>query len=319
MNPSISIVISFYKRYDLLVLILNSITSQLSDDVIIEIIIVDSYSVPNLSASIHSLYSLHKSIITILNCQNRLSSKRNAGIRSSKYDYISFLDDDCIPTSNYILDLIESILSVNSTPLLLNGSASFPVNSIHSDGFIRFRQYLLGNSLPYLSHVKSHNAFAMNFCGSSGFLKQNLFDEKCSGYGWEDSDFFVRAIQHVPIIQGSFHVIHMENSSFINYINKCIQSGAALYKQNLPSFKVNSSPLFRALVNALFFRNICKRLPYQPILYLILLAAKLLDYFRDSYFPFQLSIYRLLYLTSFLIGALFVSPIDYPSNDNNNI
>ena len=316
MNPSISIVISLYKRYEFLVLILESITAQLDVNKLVEIIVVDSFSVPNLSASIYARFPLHKSIITILNCQNRLTSKRNTGICFSKYDYIALLDDDCIPTSNYILNLIETILAVNTPLLLANGSASFPAKSIKFDGYIRFRQYLLGNALPHLSHVKPHNAFAMNFCASSAFLKQNLFDEKCTGYGWEDSDFFVRAIQHVPIIQGSFHVIHMENSSFRTYLNKCIQSGASLFKQNLPSFKVSSSLYLQALINALFFRNICRRLPCQPFLYTIFLAAKILDSFRNSYFPFQLTLYRLLYLTSFLIGALFVSPTDYPSIDN---
>lgn len=260
---TLCVVIPFYKRTALVLQALESLSLQaIESNATIDVIIVDSHSVPSLHEVVnHKPYA--RLSISILNTINSLSAKRNYGARYATSQYIAFLDDDCIPSPGYISSILTAISSSISPGTVFSGQVSFPPACIRSSQYILFRQSLI-TKFSRVPHTECNflNAFAMNCVVPKTIFNQLTFNEAFTSYGWEDHDFFLRIhISGIPIINGEFAVSHHEETSVSTYLLKISRYGASL--RDVRSIN-------QTLFNLLPFSNYLKLIASLPNLLLLL-------------------------------------------------
>ena len=212
---TLSLVIPFYNRVSHLKNILSSLSRQaVIHEIILPIFVVDSYSVDNLTSIISSSYI--NLDISILQTSNNLSKKRNVGGLASSSDYIAFLDDDCLPSSDYLASILGLINDATVQSFVFSGLVSFPSDLVSSSHYIKFRQDLLDlYPRTRLTECKEQNAYAMNFLISRSLFTDTLFSESINSYGWEDQEFFHRLSFHGhTILNSDFAILHLESSTF---------------------------------------------------------------------------------------------------------
>ncbi|MBW8002732.1 MAG: glycosyltransferase [Planctomycetes bacterium] len=100
----ISVVLATYRRADYLALALESLSNQTLDRQLYEIIVVDNNSGDNT----REVVDRYPSFKYILEEELGLSPARNAGIRASVGDFITFLDDDAEADPNWLKALVET-------------------------------------------------------------------------------------------------------------------------------------------------------------------------------------------------------------------
>lgn len=105
----LSIVIPYYKTYDLTVRLLNGLIPQLTKDS--EIIVVDDGCNQSFDEIMLFASSLKKyDLIRIIHQENGgVSKARNTGIKNASSKYISFIDSDDMVTMDYIGQLLSLI------------------------------------------------------------------------------------------------------------------------------------------------------------------------------------------------------------------
>lgn len=114
--PLVSVVVATYKREEALKNALNSLEKQSYKN--IEIVLVDDNANEKWNTNVESIiqeYQERCNIIYIQNAVNKGSAKsRNIGIKASKGEYITFLDDDDIYLPDKIKNQIKHMLEVQS-------------------------------------------------------------------------------------------------------------------------------------------------------------------------------------------------------------
>jgi len=113
MNPLISVIIPTYNRKDIILESINSVLVQEPKN--FEIIVVDDGSTDDTSNFIES-FNLPVSVIRKEN--GGVASARNAGIKASKGEYISFLDSDDLWLPGILKEQVEYLLSHPDIPLV---------------------------------------------------------------------------------------------------------------------------------------------------------------------------------------------------------
>ena len=97
----LSIIIPYYKTYDLTLMLLQELLLQKTKDV--EIILIDDYCK-------HEFFDINKSIEVIEHKTNKgVAKSRNEGIELAKGKYIAFIDSDDMITMDYIETLLKAI------------------------------------------------------------------------------------------------------------------------------------------------------------------------------------------------------------------
>ena len=147
-----------------------------------------------------------------------VSKGRNTGWRFAEanfdYDYIIFLDDDTVVTTNFLTKLVEAYQRYPEAGVLAGKAfTSFESNQLMSVG-IKANLY---TGLVYDMGVGENDdgqydeAREIDAAGGFAFMVRaalfrqlNAFDERYSPYGWEDVDFSLRAreagytVRYVP-------------------------------------------------------------------------------------------------------------------------
>ena len=224
----ISIIISYYYRDTLVSETLSLLSDQsLKNKINIEIFIIDSNTN---SASLNPLVatvSHELCSIRTINTSNNLSAKRNAGINNANGSYLIFLDDDCIPSANFLSDFMH--FKFISSCICCRVLFPQPTNSYQT-----FRKQKEIRPHKSTAILKKNNyapflGVAMAFgIKKSLLLDYNLyFNESFNGYGWEDPDFFIRLTNFgIPIKHVTTSIQHFESSSFSSYYKKQVSLGS---------------------------------------------------------------------------------------------
>ena len=226
-KPEITIIIPFYFQLNIVDETLSKLYKQsLYLESFVEVLIVDSDT--NAFEINIEKYNTKNSFLNvkIINTKNSLSRKRNEGINHSNSDYLVFLDDDVVPSENFIKSFLD--ISKNDeffTSCLVDFDA--PKNA-----YLYYRKRK-ENSVKWVNFkgkvVNPIFCTAMAFGANKNLIIENnqFFDENFKGYGWEDVDFFIQAEKKgIKLNVGNINVTHRELSNYKKYFKKQILMGS---------------------------------------------------------------------------------------------
>lgn len=237
---NISFVVLTYNRTDALLTVLRSLAAQCSSHH--EVLIADDGSRPE---EVQKLLEQ----CPLFHCTARhvwhpdtgftAASARNLAAAHARFDYLVFLDGDCIPSRTMVAQharLAEPGCFVNGSRVLLSQALSSRVvqegiDLPHSSTAFWLKAWLRGDSNKLL-HLLSwpwrlfrvkrgftwRGIRSCNFgVWRQDFLKVNGFDETFEGWGHEDADLVLR-LSHLGVQRKNgfmatevFHLWHQEN------------------------------------------------------------------------------------------------------------
>jgi glycosyltransferase involved in cell wall biosynthesis len=301
----LSIVIPTYKREKQIIQILDSLSSQILDNVFLEVNICDSYS--NYNNDNFKKYKKQINVKYFNMINNILSSKRNFGILNASYKKIILLDDDCIPSQNFIRLYLKDFSNI-SEDVILSGIVYYPQDYIKKNNHIKFKQsrHFVTKDIFNNKQLQPDKIVAMNmgFINSKKIQKVGLFNENFIGYGFEDYEFGYRCLLNgFKLQQSHASIIHDEGTPDINnYIKKYYflgQSGM----DNLLFINLHAAKktIFYKMESHLLFKIIIKIYKINKILIIIEKIISKLDKFDKLYIPF---LFHLLRLTAYTRGCI---------------
>ena len=295
---SFTVTIPTHRRPHLLSHILDTLDIQATAlNILLEILVIYSHN-DDLPANLINYRVL---TVNYLHSPNIIACKRNTGISYASSPALVFLDDDCIPSCDFV-ERITKHIPLLATHKLFSGHAFL---SHQSDNYYRFRQYLLRRRqmrIQKQGFIDAASAYSMNFLAYRPFLLSlNLyFSESFTEYGWEDQYFFHQIIAHgATIHQGDQVVYHSVEPSFSSYCSKTQSLG-----RNSLSYQYLSGEYGSTLI-----RLLCS--PSYPYLAGLLhyISAYMLSFKLDRLlnivpFPLALPIFLFFYRLSFFHGYL---------------
>jgi len=105
----ISIIVCTYNRANILEDCLDSLVNQTVSGELFEIIVVNNNSTDNTFDIAEKYAKRHKNFRIFTETKQGLSVARNRGLKESKYDWLSFIDDDAMAYPNYVERIISTI------------------------------------------------------------------------------------------------------------------------------------------------------------------------------------------------------------------
>jgi len=226
-----SIIIPVYRRYAIVKTILESLSNQKNVNNIKEIIICDSEKDDeDMNRVIERCQSFFKdNTIKHIFVENNISTKRNAGISKACSENIIFIDDDCVPAKDFVINHLKMLnLSPNT---IFCGKVEFDEYYLNISNYIKYRcrrhtKYNLSN-LPTEDSpdkvIDFTTIVTMNMsCKKQLLLDNNLFfDDSFLGYGMEDNEFGWRVNKcGILIKQCEATIIHNETGDFDSFCKK---------------------------------------------------------------------------------------------------
>lgn len=169
---------------------------------IFEVIIVDDASTDGTKELFNNLdINLNYDLTYIrLKNQSGLPSARNIGIKYSNFNTIGFLDDDCIPIRDDLLNRGYRWLNVNSSNIIGVGGAIYfrsnkshlELNSINFKKKIKFHQiYKFIKNKILLFYEAPFKLKYVNFLHGGNFFFKKEFIKLCNGFDLKfDGNFF---------------------------------------------------------------------------------------------------------------------------------
>ncbi len=224
----ISIIISCFERTDLIKKIVRNIAERNTDYSSYEIILCDSNSciancdIPNFFKKIFPLLD-----ISIEHTVNNLAAKRNLGRLLSKYDYLLFLDDDCVPTPK-LLEEYRSDFNLSNGNDIFCGEVHYEVSSKSEHRFMTWRRNMEDRAYARGPLLDFRNIVVMNMAmHSSVYDAVGGFSETFTGYGMEDQEFGWRAHHcNVAIRRSAASIVHCDSvESFVQFCKKMYFNG----------------------------------------------------------------------------------------------
>jgi glycosyltransferase involved in cell wall biosynthesis len=183
-------------------------------------------------------------------CSHQIGANRarNLGVKSSKYDFVYFFDDDCVLESpNYFLDLNTHIKKLDEEIFLIGGSYTLPTSStIPSRAYHQIQMNWLKDGKL---NNRSGNAYLIG--GNCGGVKEIFnkypFDEFLL-FGGTETEFFLKAYSKgfkIFYIE-QLKVIHKTNLSLFQLCKKAaLQAKGRAY---LDSKKLFFNPIYSSLI-----------------------------------------------------------------------
>lgn len=190
--PLVSVCICTYKRNELLFALLNSLAEQNHSDFSFEIIVVDNDKNASAKSAVSEFLSLNSTLIVryAIEPQQGISFARNRTVAMAEGEYLAFIDDDEIASSNWLFDLLTCLSATNADAAFGPVLPIFPLGSedwvIKSGLFERPRP-------PHCSSVKSGGTRTSNAIVKARWCKErtpHCFKESLAWSGGEDHDFF---------------------------------------------------------------------------------------------------------------------------------
>ena len=301
---NISLIIPTYKREKQIIKILKSLKNQVVKNLKLEIIICDSFSNYNKRLFPSSSKNFKIKYFNII--KNNLSAKRNYGINKAKYKNIILIDDDCIPDKYFLSTYVKDFLKIDNRSIL-SGVVDYPKAYIKKFNHINFRnQKHFKRQNRDLSEINPDKIVAMNlgFINSKKMSNIKYFDERFTGYGFEDHEFGYRYYKNgFKLITSNARIIHDEGKPNINnYIKKHYHLGKDGMKNLL---KINKSLAKTTVYNKIeqnFFYKLIIKLPKLNCF--LLFFEKLIISTDKSYYMNFLFLYNLLRLSSYSRGLI---------------
>ena len=315
---NLSLIIPTFKREQQINNILNSLKEQTGKDILLEVIICDSYS--NYDQKKFPLND-DNFIIKYYNIdKNVLSSKRNYGILKSTGKYIILIDDDCIPDKDFLINYISDLEKIENKTIL-SGVVEYPEKYIKQNNHIRFKDLRHFKTKDISDHheINPDKIVAMNMGFKNSFEIKNLgyFDERFVGYGFEDYEFAFRYKEKgFKLKQTKAKIIHDEGEpEFQKYIKKYYHLGRDGMKNLLLINKLSAKDTIYYKIETNFFFKLITKIPNFSCL-LIILEKLILktDKFKFMYFS---SIYNIARLSSYTRGFIDRTKVSLKSNNRN--
>jgi len=318
-DAKISVTIATYNRAFLLEKVLYALCNQTEPYDRYEIIVCDSNSVDGTDTLIHDIsQKFDECQIRHLHTKNILAAKRNLGLANARYEIVIFLDDDCIPESNFIEMYLRCFSSYSNCKAVYCGEVRYPKEWVNSSNYFRYRdsRHFGSGNRPELEsgELDYKTIVVMNM----SFIKKEIIDnvgyvnERFIGYGCEDQEYGWR-IQSAgfKILPCTARIYHYETSGNLDgYMKKIYHTSRDGVKNllrecpealwSLPASKLleprypHTSTLGR--VKALIFRFFISDIVVKIIRYFLIKT----DSFNLFYFPVM---YRLVLAKAYIDGA----------------
>ena len=300
-NYDISIIIPYYKKSNIVELILNNLDSQANiSNLSTEVLVVDSSTD---SDKLKIKYNKIK--VSIHHTINNLSAKRNHGINLSTGKVIVCIDDDCVPSDFFLKE--HFVNNINSEKKeIFSGSEIIKPLIKKPKNFYKYRMNNI--SISDMKSNKSNKgmifrARAMNFSFHSKYKSiLPTFLEEINGYGWEDVIFFKDSLEAGFKISLCDALIehHIEETPK-SYFKKMECFGYYSYMAivkintlNLNNFKLNILNLLYRFILPIFF-------PLTLIIYIIFYNLNCLLSYYLNINSYQL--HRIVYFLAILKGS----------------
>ena len=310
---NISLIIPTYKRERQVTTIINKLRRQLKKSIKIEVLLCDSFS--NYTKKNFNFKKKNFKIYYYNIKKNNLSVKRNFGIKKSKFNNIILLDDDCIPKKNFILNYVRDLKKIDKKTIL-SGIVEYPKKYILKYNHIKYRNlkhFKSDKNLTYDLPADKIVAMNMAFRKSINFLNAGLFDERFTGYGFEDHEFAFRyKLKGFQLLRSKASIMHDEGKPNINmYAKKYYHLG----KDGMGNFlKVNKTLAKNSIYGKIERNFVTKIIVFLPVISLLLFAIERLIIKTDKLLNFKcLFLYDYLRLFAYIRGY-----IDRKKNKKNN-
>lgn len=160
----------------------------------IELIVVDDGSIPGLRIEAPSIPNLSFRLKRLTTNQGRASA-RNAGIAASTGAWLTFLDVDCVPQEDYVLNLV--VETATGVPVI-SGHIRFASGDRFFDSYENAVQRRRRAAI---------DAWATSLTSANLTLRRDLvtavggFDGAYRHYGFEDRDFLLRLQKAFPSLR----------------------------------------------------------------------------------------------------------------------
>lgn len=300
----ISIIIPTYKRENQVFKIIKTIQKQILKSINIEILICDSFSKYNKKKLKINKKNFKVKYINIK--KNNLSAKRNHGINKSKYNNIILIDDDCIPKKKFILDYLNDFKKIDDKTIL-SGIVDYPKSYILNYNHIKYRDQRHFKKDKYFSNnILPDKIVAMNmaFRKSKKISSLGYFNEKFTGYGFEDHEFANRCYKNgFRLLRSKASIVHDEGLPSIHRYSKKYYHLARDGMSNL--LKIDESLAKSTIYGQIENNFFIKALFFIPHVYSLILGFEKIIIKTDKIKNFKfLFLYDYLRLFSYIRGYI---------------
>ena len=241
-NPLISVVIPSYNYAHLLPRAVESVVSQLDND--IELLVVNDGSTDDTDGVVHQLLSLYSESFRYIKSENKgVAATRNRGIDETSGEFLVFLDADDELSDGGLLILREAISRSPGVKVIVGGHTAIHENGkevfhgvcdIPTDPVERLRSYLLDKTVGL-----SNGAVAMHRDIFKGCRYNSEFRSA------EDIPVFAYALGNFPVAVENRSVVrvHKHGDSLRHNVEYAKNAGVQLVDEVFRPDRIPSSAM----------------------------------------------------------------------------
>lgn len=219
MSIEISVIVPTYNRREGIKNCLNSLFSQDYPKEKYEIIVVDDGSNYNINEVIDQFKKINDNLRFFCQCRKGPACARNLGAKAARGEIISFVDDDCVVSKDWVSLMIERHLK-NDQITAVGGLTLVPSKK----STVLVSQFLSNCSIKTYFNQKWEVIFfpTCNVSLKKWVFDKYSFDEKFPLPGGEDLEFFWRIFKdgHRFIWDESIKVMHYRDDATLSFLKQ---------------------------------------------------------------------------------------------------